>query len=110
MKETQAQLSQLQQKEKERETHIEKEQERERDRQRSAKALTELEKMVQVLVDRGLIRMDRSQSGSLELHIMPAANTTGEDTTIHITSVTVTSPLISIYLNIYIILIILFYL
>ncbi|XP_058620590.1 formin-like protein 1 [Onychostoma macrolepis] len=76
VKETQAQLAQLQQKEKERETHIEKEQERERDRQRSAKALTELEKMVQVLVDRGLIRMDRSESGSLELHIMPAANTT----------------------------------
>ncbi|XP_016418142.1 formin-like protein 1 [Sinocyclocheilus rhinocerous] len=76
VKETQAQLSQLQQKEKERETHREKEQERERDRQRSAKALTELEKMVQVLVDRGLIRMDRSESGSLELHIMPAANTT----------------------------------
>ncbi|KTG38177.1 hypothetical protein cypCar_00049212, partial [Cyprinus carpio] len=76
VKETQAQLSQLQQKEKERETHSEKEQERERERQRSAKDLTELEKMAQVLVDRGLIRMDRSQSGSLELHIMPAANTT----------------------------------
>uniref|UniRef100_A0A9J7ZHJ4 Formin-like protein 1 n=1 Tax=Cyprinus carpio carpio TaxID=630221 RepID=A0A9J7ZHJ4_CYPCA len=80
VKETQAQLSQLQQKEKERETHSEKEQERERERQRSAKDLTELEKMAQVLVDRGLIRMDRSQSGSLELHIMPAANTTDNST------------------------------
>ncbi|KTF87471.1 hypothetical protein cypCar_00036912 [Cyprinus carpio] len=77
VKETQAQLAQLQQKEKERETQIEKEQERERERQRSAKALTELEKMVQVLVDRGLIRMERSESGSLDLHIIPAADTTG---------------------------------
>ncbi|XP_043082984.1 formin-like protein 1 [Puntigrus tetrazona] len=77
VKETQAQLSQLKQKERERETQSEKEQERERDRQRSAKALTELEKTVQVLVDRGLIRMDRSQSGSLELHVIPATNTTG---------------------------------
>ncbi|XP_052398069.1 formin-like protein 1 [Carassius gibelio] len=81
VKETQAQLSQLQQKEKERETHREKEQERERERQRTAKALTELEKMVQVLVDRGLIRMERSQSGSLDLHIMPAADTTDNSIT-----------------------------
>ncbi|XP_016380552.1 formin-like protein 1 [Sinocyclocheilus rhinocerous] len=76
VKEAQAQLSQLQQKENERDTHSEKEQERERERQRSAKALTELEKMVQVLVDRGLIRMERSESGSLDLHIIPAADTT----------------------------------
>ncbi|RXN02726.1 formin 1 [Labeo rohita] len=54
VKEAQAQVSQLQQKEKERDTHNEKEQEREKDRQRSAKALTELEKMAQVLVDRGV--------------------------------------------------------
>ncbi|XP_026056489.1 formin-like protein 1 [Carassius auratus] len=81
VKETQAQLSQLQQKEKERETHSEKEQERERERQRSAEALSELEKMAQVLLDRGLIRMDRSQSGSLELHIMPAANITDNSIT-----------------------------
>ncbi|XP_016327404.1 formin-like protein 1 [Sinocyclocheilus anshuiensis] len=75
VKEAQAQLSQLQQKEKERDTHSEKEQERERERLRSAKALTELEKMVQVLVDRGLIRRERSESGSLDLHIIPAADT-----------------------------------
>uniref|UniRef100_A0A9J8A3D0 Formin-like protein 1 n=1 Tax=Cyprinus carpio carpio TaxID=630221 RepID=A0A9J8A3D0_CYPCA len=81
VKETQAQLAQLQQKEKERETQIEKEQERERERQRSAKALTELEKMVQVLVDRGLIRMERSESGSLDLHIIPAADTTDKSIT-----------------------------
>ncbi|XP_026057310.1 formin-like protein 1 [Carassius auratus] len=81
VKETQAQLSQLQQKEKEREIYSEKEQERERERQRSAEALSELEKMAQVLLDRGLIRMDRSQSGSLELHIMPAANITDNSIT-----------------------------
>lgn len=74
LKEAHAQVSQLQQKEKERETRSEKEQERERDRQHS-----ELEKMLQVLVDRGLIRMERSESGSLDLHIIPAANTTGKD-------------------------------
>ncbi|ROI16387.1 Formin-like protein 3 [Anabarilius grahami] len=72
LQEAHAQVSQLQQKEKERETRSEKEQERERDRQHS-----ELEKMLQVLVDRGLIRMERSESGSLDLHIIPAANTTG---------------------------------
>ncbi|XP_016146869.1 formin-like protein 1 isoform X2 [Sinocyclocheilus grahami] len=81
VKEAQAQLSQLQQKEKERDTHSEKEQERERERLRSAKALTELEKMVQVLVDRGLIRMERSESGSLELHIIPATDTTDKSIT-----------------------------
>ncbi|RXN24699.1 formin 1 [Labeo rohita] len=77
VKEAQAQVSQLQQKEKERDTHNEKEQEREKDRQRSAKALTELEKMAQVLVDRGLIRMERSESGSLEFKIISAAEKTG---------------------------------
>ncbi|XP_073686720.1 formin-like protein 1 [Garra rufa] len=73
VKEAQAQVSQLQQKEKERKTQNEKEQERERDRQRSTK---ELEKMVQVLVERGLIRMERSESGSLDLHIITATETT----------------------------------
>ncbi|XP_050954663.1 formin-like protein 1 isoform X1 [Labeo rohita] len=81
VKEAQAQVSQLQQKEKERDTHNEKEQEREKDRQRSAKALTELEKMAQVLVDRGLIRMERSESGSLEFKIISAAEKTEKSTT-----------------------------
>ncbi|XP_051737640.1 formin-like protein 1 isoform X2 [Ctenopharyngodon idella] len=76
LKEAHAQVSQLQQKEKERETRSEKEQEREKDRQHS-----ELEKMLQVLVDQGLIRMERSESGSLDLHIIPAANTTDKSTT-----------------------------
>ncbi|KAL1248353.1 hypothetical protein QQF64_021671 [Cirrhinus molitorella] len=76
VKEAQAQVSQLQQKEKERDTHNEKEQEREKDRQRSVKSLTELEKMIQVLVDRGLIRMEKSESGSLDLHIISATETT----------------------------------
>ncbi|KAG1944371.1 formin-like protein [Pimephales promelas] len=76
LKEAHAQVSQLQQKEKERETQSEKEKERERDRQQR-----QLEEKLQVLVDRGLIRMEKSQSGSLDLHIIPVANTTDKSTT-----------------------------
>ncbi|XP_055038174.2 formin-like protein 1 isoform X2 [Misgurnus anguillicaudatus] len=76
-----AQISQLQQREKEREIEIEKEKERERERQSSAKSLNELENMVQILVDRGLIRMERSDSGSLDLQIIAATNTTDKTST-----------------------------
>ncbi|XP_067291417.1 formin-like protein 1 [Pseudorasbora parva] len=69
LKEAHAQVSQLQKKE--RDTHSEKE-----DRQDS-----ELEKKLQVLVDRGLVRMERSESGSLDLHIIPATNTTDKSST-----------------------------
>ncbi|KAK7123411.1 hypothetical protein R3I93_021740 [Phoxinus phoxinus] len=74
LKEAHAQVSQMQQKERERETQSEKERERERQH-------CQLEKKLQVLVDRGLIRMEKSQSGSLDLHVMPAANTTDKSTT-----------------------------
>ncbi|KAK7118699.1 hypothetical protein R3I94_022257 [Phoxinus phoxinus] len=74
LKEAHAQVSQMQQEERERETQSEKEQERERQH-------CQLEKKLQVLVDRGLIRMEKSQSGSLDLHVMPAANTTDKSTT-----------------------------
>ncbi|XP_051537954.1 formin-like protein 1 isoform X1 [Myxocyprinus asiaticus] len=76
LKEAHAQISQLQQKEREREMEREREKEREKDRERSAKDLTELEKKVQILMDRGLIRMERSESGVLDLHIIAASNTT----------------------------------
>lgn len=70
-----AQVSQLQQREKERERDIEK------DRQSSAKALSELENIAQVLVDRGLIRIERSDSGSLDVQIIAATNTNDKTTT-----------------------------
>uniref|UniRef100_A0A674BQN9 Formin like 1 n=1 Tax=Salmo trutta TaxID=8032 RepID=A0A674BQN9_SALTR len=45
--------------------------ERQRDRDRSAQALAELEEKVQGLVDQQLIRMERSSSGHLDLHVVP---------------------------------------
>uniref|UniRef100_A0A674BRY4 Formin like 1 n=1 Tax=Salmo trutta TaxID=8032 RepID=A0A674BRY4_SALTR len=42
-----------------------------RDRDRSAQALAELEEKVQGLVDQQLIRMERSSSGHLDLHVVP---------------------------------------
>ncbi|KAA0704518.1 Formin-like protein 1 [Triplophysa tibetana] len=69
-----AQVSQMQQRETQRERDIEK------DRQSSAKTLTELERIAQVLEDRGLIRMERSDSGSLDVHIIAATNTDDKTT------------------------------
>lgn len=75
-----AQVSQLQQREKERERDIEK------DKQNSAKTLTELERIAQVLEDRGLIRMERSDSGSLDVQIIAATNTDGKSLIIYVLS------------------------
>ncbi|KAK6329307.1 hypothetical protein J4Q44_G00012850 [Coregonus suidteri] len=69
LRESCAQVTILQQREIERE--IERETERERDRDRSAHALAELEEKVQGLVDQGLIQMERSSSGHLDLHVVP---------------------------------------
>lgn len=65
-----AQVSQLQQREKERERDFEK--------VRQAKDVSELERIAQVLVDQGLIRMERSESGSLDVQIIAATNTNGK--------------------------------
>ena len=62
-------MTTLQQQERERE--VEREMERERDRDRSAQALSELEAKVQGLVDQGIIRMERTSSGHLELIVVP---------------------------------------
>lgn len=75
-----AQVSQLQQREKERERDIEK------DKQNSAKTLTELERIAQVLEDRGLIRMERSDSGSLDVQIIATTNTDGKSLIIYVLS------------------------
>ncbi|XP_049336227.1 formin-like protein 1 isoform X3 [Astyanax mexicanus] len=71
LRESCAQVSSLQQREREREMAREIERERERDKEKSMSALTTLEQKVQQLVDQGLIRMERSASGSLDLFIIP---------------------------------------
>ncbi|XP_046888077.1 formin-like protein 1 isoform X1 [Hypomesus transpacificus] len=69
LRESCSQVTTLQQQERERE--VEREMERERDRDRSAQALSELEAKVQGLVDQGIIRMERTSSGHLELIVVP---------------------------------------
>lgn len=64
-------MTALQQREREREIELERERERERDRERSAQALRELEVKVQGLVDQGLVRMERTSSGHLDLQVVP---------------------------------------
>lgn len=64
-------MSFLQQRERERELERETERERERDKDRSTEALRELEAKVQVLVEQGLVRMERSASGHLDIQVVP---------------------------------------
>ncbi|XP_064806997.1 formin-like protein 1 [Oncorhynchus masou masou] len=71
LRESCAQGTILQQREIEREREREREKERARDRDRSAQALAELEEKVQGLVCQGLIRMERTSSGHLDLHVVP---------------------------------------
>lgn len=63
-------MSFLQQRERERELERETERERERDKDRSTEALKELETKVQALVEQGLVRMERSSSGHLDLQMV----------------------------------------
>ncbi|XP_036447483.1 formin-like protein 1 isoform X1 [Colossoma macropomum] len=79
LRESCAQVSSLQQREREREMAREIERERERNRERSVSALTALEQKVQQLVDQGLVRMERSSSGSLDLDIIPANTASTEN-------------------------------
>ncbi|XP_062848781.1 formin-like protein 1 [Trichomycterus rosablanca] len=67
LRESCAQILALQQREREREMTRELELERERDRERLAIAL---EQKVQSLVEQGLIRMERSKSGSVDLNVI----------------------------------------
>ena len=61
----------LQQRERERDLEREREREQERDKDRSTQALKELESRVQDLVEQGLVRMERSSSGHLDLQVVP---------------------------------------
>lgn len=71
LRESCAQVSALQQRERERELERERERAIERDKHRSNQALKELEVKVQALVDQGLIRMERSSSGHLDIQVVP---------------------------------------
>ncbi|KAK3571156.1 hypothetical protein QTP86_003669 [Hemibagrus guttatus] len=73
LRESCSQISTLQQREREREMARELERERERDRERLSRAL---ELKVQSLVEQGLIQMQRSESGSVELNIINKARNT----------------------------------
>lgn len=61
----------LQQRERERELERERERESERDKDRATQALRELESGVQALVEQGLVRMERSPSGHLDVQVVP---------------------------------------
>ncbi|KAK7919450.1 hypothetical protein WMY93_010734 [Mugilogobius chulae] len=71
LRESSAQVSALQQREREREIEREREREAERDRDRTNQALKELEVKVQALVDQGLVTMQRSTSGQLDIQVVP---------------------------------------
>ncbi|TDG97700.1 hypothetical protein EPR50_G00210740 [Perca flavescens] len=71
LRESCSQVTLLQQRERERELERERERERERDKDRSTQALRELEVKVQALVEQGLVRMERSASGNLDVQVVP---------------------------------------
>ncbi|XP_055085619.1 formin-like protein 1 [Periophthalmus magnuspinnatus] len=71
LRESSTQVSALQQRERERELEREHEREIERNKDLSNQALKELEAKVQSLVDQGLIRMERSTSGQLDIQVVP---------------------------------------
>ncbi|KAF7665194.1 hypothetical protein LDENG_00149920 [Lucifuga dentata] len=71
LRESCSQVTLLQQQEREREIEYERERERERDKDRSTQALRELEAKVQALVDQGLVRMECSSSGDIDIQVVP---------------------------------------
>ncbi|XP_031700073.1 formin-like protein 1 isoform X3 [Anarrhichthys ocellatus] len=71
LRESGSQVTLLQQQERERELEREQERETERERDRSTEALRELEVKVQALVEQGLVRMERSSSGHLDIQVVP---------------------------------------
>ncbi|XP_047667238.1 formin-like protein 1 isoform X2 [Tachysurus fulvidraco] len=73
LRESCTQISTLQQREREQEMAREMERERERDRERLSRVL---EQKVQSLVEQGLIQMQRSESGSVELNVLNKASNT----------------------------------
>ncbi|KAM9425920.1 formin-like protein 1 isoform 1-T1 [Pholidichthys leucotaenia] len=70
LRESKSKVTLLQQQERDRELEHEREQERERDKDRSTQALRELEAKVQALAEQGLVRMERSPSGHLDVQVV----------------------------------------
>ncbi|XP_034049355.1 formin-like protein 1 [Thalassophryne amazonica] len=70
LRESCAQMTVLQQRERERAHEREKDKEREREKDCSAQALRELEVKVQALVEQGLVRIKRSDSGQLDIQVV----------------------------------------
>ncbi|KAM9837583.1 formin-like protein 1 [Aulostomus maculatus] len=70
LRESCGQLTSLQQRQRETDLEREMEREREREKDRSTQALKELEVKVQALVDQGLVRMQRSASGQLDIQVV----------------------------------------
>ena len=77
MRESGSQVTLLQQREQERAL----EREKERAEQRCSEALKQLELRVQSLVEQGLLRMERSASGGLEVWVEQPGPKTGEPET-----------------------------
>ncbi|XP_062234892.1 formin-like protein 1 isoform X2 [Platichthys flesus] len=71
LRESSSQVNLLQQRERESELQRASDREREREREQATQALRELEVKVQALVEQGLVRMERSASGHLELQVVP---------------------------------------
>lgn len=71
LRESSSQVNLLQQRERERDLELERERERQRERDRAAQALREVEVKVQALVQQGLLRMERSPSGHLDVQVVP---------------------------------------
>ena len=71
LRESCSQVTLLQQRQLESELERESERERERGEDRSTQAPRELEVKVQALVRQGLVRMERSPSGRLDLQLVP---------------------------------------
>ncbi|XP_018597604.2 formin-like protein 1 isoform X1 [Scleropages formosus] len=72
LRESCSQVTFLQQRERERELEREREKEREKDLERSIQSSSELEAKVQELQEQGVIRMERSASGSLKILVVPS--------------------------------------
>ncbi|KAM4524350.1 formin-like protein 1 isoform 2-T2 [Odontesthes bonariensis] len=75
LRESCSQVAQLQQREQE----TELQRQRERDEYRSTEALKELELRVQALAEQGLLRVERSPSGHLDLQVVPGVTQRAED-------------------------------
>lgn len=71
LRESSSQVTLLQQRERERDLERERERERQRDQDRATQALRELEVKVQALVQQGLLRVERSSSGHLDVQVVP---------------------------------------